>query len=421
MIAKYVLPTVILLFAIQIIFSCKAIEELPQCEVVSEKKAINFTNGSDSVVVIATKLYGGGMIKHAFQGKGYRKAWATPIAVEKVKLDTIYGGLKPLEKGGGNQTQSLELEDTIGNSYTLRSVNKDPRTLVPKWAKKVGMSGIVTDGISAQHPYGALIVPPMADELGLWHSAPRLVYLEPQKGLDSFNYEFKERIYLLEYETDGNGQWTGLDNIIKIADTEDVLELDHENDNFEVDTANLIRARLFDLLIGDWDRHAKNWGWIITEEDDKIIATVMACDRDNVFYGIGGMIPSIINRPFFQPLLRPFKKKIDHLPGMIKPFDSHFLYGVSKDLFLQEAEYLQQHLTDEIIQKAVKTWPKEFYELDGEAIFEKIKARRKDLKKYAREYHKILEKRGPLNAPLKGSTELWGEIHGEDKPSKRQY
>jgi hypothetical protein len=161
------------------------------------------------------------------------------------------------------------------------------------------------------------------------------------------------------------------------------------------------------LGIGDWDRHAKNWGWIVTEKDGKMIATVMACDRDNVFYGIGGMIPSIINRPFSQPLLRPFKKDIDYLPSMIKPFDSYFLYGVSEELFLQEATYLQENLTDEVIENAIKSWPAEFYNLDGEKIIERIKSRRSKLRKYAKKFPKILEKRGPLEVALKGSTKFF--------------
>lgn len=418
---KYISFITFLSFFFQSFISCKGIDKLPKSEVVSEKKAISNSTSQDSITMIATKLYDAGLLKKAFQGRGYRKAWATPVTILKVRLDTLYGGLTPIEKGGGRQTQSLELSDTKGNSYTLRSINKDPSSLVPDFAHKFGIAGIVTDGISAQHPYGALIVPPMADALGLWHTAPRIVYLEPQMALDSFNHEFKDRMYLLEYETNGIGKWTNLNNIVAVTDTEGMQELEQENENFTVDTSNLIRARLFDLLIGDWDRHAKNWGWIITETDGKMLATVMACDRDNVFYGIGGVIPSIINRPFIQPLLRPFKKRIDYMPGMIKPFDAHFLYGVPEELFLQEAAYLQENLTDEVIDNAIKNWPVELQELDGERIAKKIKARREKLKKYAHKFHEILVKRGPLDAPLKGSTKLWGEIHGEDKPSFRQY
>ncbi|MFT4762339.1 MAG: hypothetical protein ACI9XO_001730 [Paraglaciecola sp.] len=242
----------IILLSIQVIFSCKAIEKLPQSTVVYEKKATNTPNSQDSITIIATELYEGGMIKHAFQGRGYHKAWETPITVSKVRLDTLYGGLTPVKKGSGNQTQSLELHDNKGNGYTLRSVNKDPRSLVPDFARKIGIAGIVTDGISAQHPYGALVVPSMADRIGLWHSTPRLVYLEHQLALDSFNYDFENRVYFLEYETEGTGEWTNLERIIEVTTTEGIQKLDAGHDYFEIDTANLIRARLFNLMIGDW-------------------------------------------------------------------------------------------------------------------------------------------------------------------------
>lgn len=404
---RYLFLFSIFVIFILVRFNCHAIKELPQCVIIAKKLTADNSNNQDSITVIATRLYEGGILKNTFQGEGYRKAWATPITIPKVRLDTLLGGLTPIKKGGGNQTQSLKLRDSSHNVYTLRTVNKDPSPLIPDIADKLGLAGVVTDGISAQHPYGGLVLSPMSDAIGLWNSSPHLVYLEPQIDLDSFNHDFKDRMYFLEYETDGVGQWTGLDNVVKITSTEGVQKLASKHDNFAIDTANLIRARLFDLLIGDWDRHAKNWGWIVTQKDEKILATVMACDRDNAFYGIGGVVPSIINRPFIQPLLRPFREDIDYMPGMIKPFDSYFLYGVSEDLFLKEATFLQENLTDKVIENAMKHWPTAFYDLDGKDIVRKIKARRQHLQKYAREFHQILEERGPLKDALKGSTKFW--------------
>ena len=392
---------------------------MPQCEIVEKKYGNRSLNTQDSVTVVATTLYRGGLIKKMFQGRGYRKAWETPITVPMVRLDTLFGGLEPIEKGGGEQTQSLELHDAKGNAYTLRSVNKDPRSLVPDFAEKLRIGGIVTDGISAQHPYGALVVPPMQDALGLWHTAPRTIFVAPQEALDSFNLQFQNRIYFIEYETSGNGEWTGLDNIKEITSTEGIQKLDAKHDNFEIDTANLVRARLFDLVIGDWDRHAKNWGWVVTETDDKILATVMACDRDNTFYGIGGVIPWFINRPFMMPLLRPFKKRIDYLPGMIKPFDSYFLLGVPESVYQKEAAYIKTHLTDEVIEDALRVWPDELYDIDAKRISKKIKARRDKLHRYARKFPKILDKRGPLEDPLKGSTKFWEKQTGKKSQRKR--
>ena len=396
---------------------CNGIRYRPKGEIITPLKSDKITS-LDSVTVIAAKEYRAGAWKKMMQGEGYRKAWETPISAPVICLDTLYGGLTPKDKGGGEQTLSLEVEDSLGNDYTIRSVNKNPESLIPPFAEKLNIEGIVTDGISAQHPYGSLVVGPMADALGLWHSNPQLIFLPSQpEVLDTFNEEFKDRLFFFEYETSGSGKWTKLPNILEVTDTEGMQELAHDNPDFRMDTANLVRARLFDLIIGDWDRHAKNWGWIITDEGETSLATVMACDRDNVFYGIGGIIPTIINRPSIQPLLRPFKKKIDHMPGMVKPFDSYFFYGVSGDLFKQEAKYVREHLTDEVMENALRTWPPAFYDLDGEEILEKMKARRNNIEKYAKEFHAIVQERGPLEEALKGST-AYGRRTGKKKRTK---
>jgi len=401
-----------LLFAFYFL-KCEGFEGMPKCEVVAFLSSKNDLTKRDSVQIIATKVYEGNFIKKLFQGNGYRDAWAQPVTVPIVHFDTLFGGLTPTDKGGGNQTQSLEFIDSLGNTYTLRSINKDPSGLIPPIAKTLRMGGIITDGISAQHPYGALIIPHMMEAIGLWHTSPQLIYVPDQKGLDSFNLLFNERIYLLEYETKGSGEWTGLEGIVEIGDTEDVQKMQLKDPNFKVDIPILVRARLFDLLIGDWDRHAKNWGWIFTKNGNQTTAIPMACDRDNAFYGIGGLIPSIINRPFLQPILRPFDKKIDYLPGMIKPFDSYFLYETPVSVFTTEAVYLQNHLTDEVIDNAIKKWPVELQKLDGANIAEKIKTRRDDLLTYAKEFPVILQERGPLKEALKGSTKLWSKMNEE--------
>lgn len=109
----------------------------------------------DSVTIAANSMYTANELKKAIQGEHYRKAWAMPIKVPVIYLDTVRGGLIPVERGGGKQTSSLKLKASDGVIYTLRSVAKDPEALVPDYARVLGLENIVIDGISAQHPYGA--------------------------------------------------------------------------------------------------------------------------------------------------------------------------------------------------------------------------------------------------------------------------
>jgi hypothetical protein len=47
-------------------------------------------------------------------------------------------------------------------------------------------------------------------------------------------------------------------------------------------------------------------------------------------------------------------------------------------------------LTDEVVEKALHSWPDTLYQLNGEEIKEKIKARRDRLPEYAAKFYKIL-------------------------------
>ena len=35
----------------------------------------------------------------------------------------------------------------------------------------------------------------------------------------------------------------------------------HKDEKYTVDEKEYIKARLFDMLIGDWDRHSDQWRW----------------------------------------------------------------------------------------------------------------------------------------------------------------
>jgi hypothetical protein len=155
---------------------------------------IDFTR-HDSVTVAASSHYKGNLLKETMQGKNYREAWATPVTVPVVFLDTLFGGMEIVKEGGGTQTHSLRLEDAQGILYSLRSVNKDPQSHVPEFARTLGLENIVIDGISAQHPYGAVAAAALADAAGVLHTHPRPVFVPKQDFLGKYNEKYGDRLF----------------------------------------------------------------------------------------------------------------------------------------------------------------------------------------------------------------------------------
>lgn len=360
----------------------------------------------DTVTVIPSTLYKANFIKKLMQGNNYRDAWSTPVRVPVIYLDSLYGGMVIVKKGGGMQTESLRLESKNGTLYTIRSINKNPEPLIPEIALKLHLENIIIDGVSAQHPYGALLAATLADLVDVEHTHPKIIYVPNQGALKKYNKDFGNRLFLLEYETEGKTNWSKFEGVEEIVDTKDLQELKlkfgHE---LEIDEAALVRARLLDVLIGDWDRHAKQWGWILQKNGTNLKAIPIAGDRDNAFFKPNGLLPEIITNKHVQPLVRPFEDDIDHFEGLIYPFDVYFLSNTLEEVFIEQAKFIQQRLTDAAIENAINSWPKPAADLNGNEIAKKLMQRRDDLVGYARTFKNLLETK-KFDKPLKGSEDL---------------
>jgi len=372
----------------------------------SELEKVNFRD-HDSVLIAPSTLYQGNFIKDLVQGTNYREAWSARVKFPIVFLDTLFGGLEVIKEGGGKQTHSLKLKSRDQTIYTLRSVTKDPQKLIPAVAEELGLENIIADGLSAQHPYAAILTAQLAETLDILHTNPKMVFVPKQPALGTYNQKFGNRLFLLEYETESETNWSHLDHAIKIVETKDLQELRFiEGRNVSIDQNALIRVRLFDLLIGDWDRHSKQWGWVLQQTKQDLAAFPVAGDRDNAFFSISGLIPSIVTSKNIEPLVRPFEKEIDYMPGLVYPFDRYFLLNTTEEQFVVQAKHIQSTLSNALIAEAFKIWPEQIRNLHEKEITEKLLSRREHLIAYAKEFYLEIQKQGSLNQALKGSEDL---------------
>jgi len=397
---------VILLFLILTYASVLSTEkEFETCKIVNlNDPGFGKVEDHDSILIQPNTLYKGNAIKRLMQGKNYRDAWAEAVKVPVVMLDTLMGGMEIVKEGGGHQTHSLKIKNKEGVLYTLRSVTKDPQPLIPDIARTLKLENLIVDGISGQHPYGAILAAELANKAHLFNTHPKMVFIPKQSTLGTYNEKYGNRLFLLEDETEGDVNWTNLENVKEILETKDLQELKAKlGEELRIDEDELVKARLFDLLIGDWDRHTEQWGWVLHKEGKKFNAIPLAGDRDNAFFDLDGIIPAILTNKHLNPLVRPYDKDIDYMPGLVYPFDVYFLKNTPEEVYIKEAKKLQQLLTNEAIHEAFKVWPNEIYKLDGIDIEEKLISRRNHLMEYAKEFHKIIEERDLLDKALKGS------------------
>jgi len=329
-------------------------------------------------------------------GTHYRAEWATPVPFKVLDLSRAKGGLVPYKTGGGKQTASLKLRNEEGRSYTLRSIDKDPTEVLPEQLRTGLAKAVLQDQISAQHPFGSFVLPPLGTAAGILHPNPTPVYVPQDPLLGQYYAEFSNTPAALEEDIkDNQANVASLGFAKKLVDTDKMLErLLDDNDN-HVNEKAFARSRLFDMWIGDWDRHEDQWRWSEKKDDDgDRTYTAVPKDRDIAFFAGDGVLPYLISRKFAVRNFQNFGYDFGDYKGLNQTGMSNdriFMSGVSREEWIKEAEYLKTHLTDEVIEKAFREkWPKAIYDLHGAEIVAKLKSRRDLLPDVAGKYSDLL-------------------------------
>lgn len=346
------------------------------------------------VRVKASEQYQAGKGRQRFLGANYRSAWSQEIEVPVFDLGSERGGLKILQKGGGMQTLSLRLEDSTGHEFVLRSIEKFPEKAVPEAFRKTFIQDLVQDQISAAHPYAATVIPSLAEAAGIYHTNPKLVYIPDDPRLGMYREEFANTLAL--YEERPAGDWSEMSffgNSSNIINTSKVLEkLAKDSDN-KVDQAFVLRSRIFDMWIADWDRHDDQWRWATLEGKKGDVFRPVPRDRDQAFFVNEGIIPKVWSRRWALPKFEGFDDAISWPSGLsynARYFDRSFLTELSEEVWVKTAKDLQQRLSDEVIERSIREWPDEIFNLHGDEIIRKLKARRARLAEDALAHYRFL-------------------------------
>ncbi|MDQ3289987.1 MAG: metallophosphoesterase, partial [Bacteroidota bacterium] len=352
----------------------------------------------DSSITVAAnpEQYQAGKTKQFLLGTHYRREWATPVKMPLLDLQTEQEGLVPYRLGGGKQTTSLRLRNEAGREFSLRSVNKNPARILPLDLRQTLAQDLLQDQISAQHPYGALILPSLADAAGVYHVNPKLVYVPDDPRLGKYQASFHNQVAILEENPDEDHRnVASLGYARNLVGTDKVLERKRQDNDNTVNEVSYARARLFDMLIGDWDRHEGQWRWIERRSDDERVFEPVPKDRDVVFFKADGFIPYLLTRKWALRNVQNFGYEYKDYIGLnltALTTDRTFLASVTKEQWIAEAEKIKQNVTDAIIQQAIQQWPPEIAKLSGPEIAAKLKSRRDQLPELAADYYIFLAK-----------------------------
>lgn len=368
----------------------QAFVETPKEQHVKAKKIT-----SDTIIVqIKPSFDSVGKFHRYFFGDNYRKDYAMPVKLPVIKISEIKGGLKPTQLGGGNQSKSLRLVDKQGNEYALRSVEKYPEVLLPKELRETFAKDVIQDNMASQHPFSALIVPPLAKVAKVPHANPIIGYVSPDDDLGDYSYIFANTVCLLE-ERNPLGK---SDNTTKM-----LKKLDKENDN-TYDAKTYLRAKLLDILIGDWDRHEDQWRWKADSTKKGIEYIAVPRDRDQVMFRTDGFIQRYAQTSSLLPMMQGIERNLKDINWFLwegRAMNSKILSEYNEDQWNKEVLKFCSLYTDDVLEDAVKRLPPESYAIWGNTFVTELKNRLASMPEMMKKYYKFFNRIVDIQASQK--------------------
>ena len=344
------------------------------------------------ITVIPGPEYQAGWFHNIFFGSHWRDLWTTPLKVRILELDKFAGGLTPIKKGGGLQTKSLRLKGEDGQIWKFRSVNKDPSKLLPQELQETIADDIVQDQISTSNPMAPMIVSPLLEAVDLVEASPQLVYLPDTEMLGDFR-EFGEMLGFIEvHPSEGEDDEPGFEGAVDVKGTYKLLNYLEDKRSEKFNSKQFLKARLIDILLGDWDRHMDQWRWAKYSDDEKTWCPIPR-DRDQAFAKYDGLFPSIA--AYVVPQLNDFDfdyPRMVYLTWNGRFLDRRVLTELDKPTWDSISTLVQSKLTDDIIDSSVSKLPTETYPIAARELLNKLKSRRDQFQNASNDFYRLINK-----------------------------
>ncbi|RLJ67145.1 hypothetical protein CLV86_0631 [Lacinutrix venerupis] len=354
-----------------------------------------------------------------FFGEHYRDIYGREIEAPVLFLDSLPHNVKAITEGGGNQSRSLRLIDDNENEYTVRELRKSGVRFIQSKIKNhyvldymedTVAEEIVQDYYTTAQPYAQFAINELLDAIDIAHANPKIVYLPKQERLGRFNENYGDKLYMFEEHVgDENKEFKTFGNADDIISTKDMLlELQNDKDA-KIDEDSYLRARLFDMLIGDWDRHEDQWRWALHEQNNgELLYKPIPRDRDQAFSKYDGVFPFILKA--VSPLARnmqtyaPEVQNVKTFNNAVYYLDKNFINTSSWQDWEKQAKNIQNNLTDEVIDNAFANLLKDTKDESIDNIKSILKQRRENMVSIAKDYYNYFKEHEIIVATNKDNT-----------------
>lgn len=330
-------------------------------------------------------------------GTHYRKVYSIPVSVDAVTLKTLQGGVEVVDQADPfygiylkNSQDNLFLMKPLGGATSFLESEFFQEMYNKKDFSGTYMDQFIGDAYTIINPYTFMAADFMARKIGLPTRNSHIYYMEGKVLNDTIldGSSIRNKLVCLIDVPDVYTQKN-------ILSTKDLLRKLHESKSNEVAQPEYIRSRLYDMLVGDWNKVPENWNWIAVHTPDSVRYLPVVIDRNHAFTKVDGLL--------FKQMLRVLglgfiinydesPKDINKLNSLAYALDMAFASGSDESVWLKETRILQDSLTDKTIDDAFQTLPFAVRKVETDPIRQKLKLRRDTLDYIARKYFKLLQK-----------------------------
>ena len=329
-------------------------------------------------------------------GKHYRELYTIPVSVGSSTLNTLMGNFEVT--GQAVEFHGLYMVDKRGRNYLVKPLSGSSSFIQSEFFqemynkedfKNTYLDGFIGDVYTIVNPYAFIASDYMAKISGLNSNDPRLYYIARNATSDTIvnGTEIQDKLVSITNVPD-------LTTRKDIISTADLLKNMRGDKSHIVDQDLYIRERLFDMLIGDWNKTPENWNWQKSVVGAKVVYKPIVIDRSHAFMKIDGLLTGQMLSVLSLGFISNYEDRIGDLKKFNKlgfTLDVALIAQSEQTDWIRQAQYLKNRLTDDVIDYAFARLPREVQCEEISGVKKKLKSRRDDLEETALEYYKELQ------------------------------
>lgn len=358
-------------------------------------------------------------------GVHYRTLYSTPITAQAVTLHTLLGGMEVTDQA--ENFHGLFVSDRQNRLYMLKPLGGSTSFLESKFFREMYnkkdfkgtyLDEFIGDAYTIINPYTFLAADRMARVAGLSFNNSRIFFLQGGTAEDTIanGTSIRNKLVSLRDEPDTATQKN-------ILSTEELLKQIRKSKYSKVDQQKYVAGRLFDMLIGDWNKIPENWNWRATHTADSILFSPIVIDRNHAFTKVDGLLFKQMLNVLGLGFITNYSnhpKDIEKINKLGYTLDMALANGTDESVWKQQALALQQTLSDSVIDAAFRLLPPEIQGKETDAIKAKLLVRRDSLPYMAHRYYKKLQ-RTPVLTATDGDDRIALDRFGRDSLLIRIY